>query len=73
MLNKAICKHCLRQYSRKSGEVWTDFDESFWEETKAIYCPSSLRRRQPVTNDPVGIDVVPSYCPFHLEHCLAES
>jgi len=73
MLKKEICKHCLHEYYRniKKNE-WSDYREILWEEEGSILCPIHLRRRQPVANAPTDIRKIPSYCPFHLEHRLAD-
>jgi hypothetical protein len=74
VLTKSICKRCREIYLGKDGslrdEPWDEFDDEYWDKKQGIACPFYLRGRMPIA---VNItEQPPEFCPFHVEHLMAE-
>lgn len=61
MLNKNICKKCLKQRRRH----WVEYDENRWN-NKKIWC----RKYPGVLKQFNSINEPPHNCPYTLEHLV---
>jgi len=70
MLNKKICKKCInstQEYGWNETNIFETGveerirDEELWEKHKAVYCIDETMRQ---------IDIIPTNCPYYLEHIM---
>lgn len=55
MLNKDICKKCLKDY------CWDRLDNKLWNEKNLLDCP---------INGYISVHEEPEKCPYYLEHVI---
>jgi len=71
-LSKKICRKCWNEFARSRNRVyllWNKTDEYKWQRGK-VFCWKKDVMHTKHPNFHIGLDKIPDYCPYKLEHTV---